>query len=150
MKTIIDMLKEHPFFENIPSNYIEFIAGCSKNTHFSSNQQIAKMGNSAETFYLIRQGCVSLTIDRPPKKAMTYKTLNPGDIVGHNWLIPPYRWTETATANAEVKAIAIDGRCLKNKCDQDPELGYILMKKIVRTLVQREDEFRLHLLDIYR
>ncbi|MBM3207435.1 MAG: cyclic nucleotide-binding domain-containing protein [Chlamydiae bacterium] len=150
MKTISDILHEHPFFDNIPTQYVEFIAGCSKNAHFEANQLIATMGSSANIFYLIREGTISLTIDRAPNRPFIYKTLNSGDIVGLNWLIPPYRWTESATTVSTVKAIAIDGSCLKNKCENDPLLGYLLMKKIVSILVQREDEFRLHLLDVYK
>jgi CRP/FNR family transcriptional regulator, cyclic AMP receptor protein len=149
MKTIADILKEHTFFEGLSPEDLTFIAGCGKNVHFQEGEIIAKPGDPANEFYLIREGNVALSIEAPPRKPFIYQTLGENELVGLAWLIPPYRWTATAKAQSHLRAISIDGACLREKCEKEPSLGFKLMKHLVQVLVKREEASRLHLLDIY-
>ena len=149
MKTIADILQEHTFFQGVTKEDLSFIAGCGKNVFFKQGEIIAKPHDSASEFYLIRSGHVALSIEIPPRKAFIYQTLAENEILGLSWLIPPYLWSHSAEAKSDVHAIAIDANCLRNKCENDPELGYKLMKHLVELLVRREEAIRLHLLDIY-
>ena len=110
---------------------------------------IAKPGDPANEFYLIREGSVALLTEAPPRKPFIYQTLGANEIVGVAWLIPPYRWAVSAQAQSHIRAISIDGACLRKKCENDPSLGYKLMKHLVQLLVKREEMSRLHLLDVY-
>jgi CRP/FNR family transcriptional regulator, cyclic AMP receptor protein len=149
MHTMSDLISEHPFFHDLSQDQVEFIASCGKNVIFKEGEQIARHGDHADTFYLIREGHVSLSLEIPPAKPFTYLTLSKGDILGLSWLIPPYRWTAAANAIETTHAIALDGACLRNKCEEDTRLGYKLMKQLVKILVKREEAARLHLLDVY-
>ncbi len=149
MKTIADILKKHSFFQGLSPEDLEFIAGCGKNVHFDEKTQIAKPGDAADQFYLIREGQAALILEIPPHKPFIFQTLGVNEILGLSWLIPPYRWTVSALAVQRVRAIAIDGACLRKKCENDPALGYKLMKHLVQVLVVREEAARLHLLDVY-
>jgi CRP-like cAMP-binding protein len=148
-KTIADILNEHSFFEGLSPEDLSFIAGCGKNVLFKEGEIIAKPGDPANEFYLIREGHVVLSIEIPPRKSFVYQTLGPNEILGLAWLIPPYLWTVSAKAQVITRAIAIDGSCLRKKCENDPGLGYKLMKHLVQVLVRREEATRLHLLDVY-
>lgn len=149
MKTIADSLKEHSFFEGLSEEHLDFIAGCGKFVQFEEGHVIANPGDPANEFYLIRDGHVSLMITIPSRKPFLYQTLGPKDILGLTWLIPPYLWTVSAKAVEYTRAIALDGSCLRQKCENDPRLGYNLMKHLIKLMVMREDAFRLHLLDVY-
>lgn len=149
MKKIADIIKENPFFQDLSSNDIEFIASCAKNVAFKEKEIIASPGDAADEFYLIRQGQIRLSIETPPHKPFMLQTLGTNEIVGLAWLIPPYVWTISAQAIEATRAIAFDGACLREKCEQEPRLGFKLMKHLVQVLVVREDAARLHLLDIY-
>ena len=100
-------------------------------------------------FYLIRHGRVALEVARPAAARCTFETLGEGDIVGLSWLLPPYRWGYDARAIELVRAIALDAKCLRGKCEADHDLGYELMKRFVPVLVQRLQATRLQLLDVY-
>ena len=149
MKTIADVLQEHSFFKELTQEDLAFIAGCGKNVHFKEGEMIANVGDLANTFYLIREGHVSIFIEAFPNKSFVYHTLGSNEIVGLAWLIPPYKWTASAQAKSFTRAIAFDGACLREKCEKDTRLGYKLMKHLVQVLVMREDAFLLHLLDVY-
>ena len=48
-----------------------------------------------------------------------------------------------------MRAIAFDGACLRGKCDDDPALGYELMRRFAQVMVERLQATRLRLLDLY-
>jgi len=149
MKTIADILKEHPFFQDLSSEDLTFVAGCGKNVLFKEGEMIAKPGDPANDFYLIREGQVALVVEIPPHKPFVYQTLNANEILGLSWLIPPYQWTVSVRAVQLTRAIALDGACLRKKCEEDPRLGFKLMKHLAQVLVMRGEAALLHLLDVY-
>lgn len=149
MKKMVDILGDHAFFQELSQEHLAFIAGCGKNVIFEEKQIIAKPGDTASEFYLIRHGQAALILEDPPHPPFIYKTLSENEILGLNWLLPPYRWTVTVQAIQPLRVIAIEGTCFWDKCEKDPILGFQLMKHLVKVLVNREEEARLHLLDVY-
>ena len=149
MKTIAVELQEHPFFEGLPQDYVEQIAGCGQNVVYSPNTLMAAEGSEANEFFIIRKGRVSLQINAAPVGTQSLQTLDDGDILGWAWLFPPYRWSTAAMAVQQVRAIKLDGKCLRGKCDADPTMGYALMKRFSRIMTERLEATRLQLLDLY-
>ncbi len=149
MKTVSDLVKECHFFEGLSDKELTFIAGCATLVHFSKGDTLAREGDSADTFYLIREGAVALSIQGPVGAPFLFQTLTRSDIVGLSWLIPPYRWTATALAQTDVKALSFHGKCIREKCEKDHTLGFKLMKHLLEVMVEREDALKLHLIDIY-
>jgi hypothetical protein len=47
------------------------------------------------------------------------------------------------------RAIALDGKCLREKCEKDHDLGYELLKRFSNIIEQRLEATRLQLLDVY-
>ena len=47
------------------------------------------------------------------------------------------------------RAIVLDGKCLRDKCEADHQLGYELLKRVASGLGQRLDAARFRLLDLY-
>ncbi|TLM98114.1 Crp/Fnr family transcriptional regulator, partial [bacterium] len=47
------------------------------------------------------------------------------------------------------RAIALDGKCLRAKSEEDHNLGYELLKRFSEIIVERLDATRLQLLDLY-
>ena len=76
-------------------------------------------------------------------------TVDEGDVVGWSWLVPPYRWFFDARAVTEVSAVSVDAGCLREKCDEDPALGYALMQRVAQVMYQRLQSARIRMLDLY-
>ena len=81
---------------------------------------------------------------------ITVQTIREGEILGWSWLIPPYRWRFDAKAADLTRAIALDGKCLRTKSEEDHDLGYELMKRFAGIIVERLESARLQLLDVYK
>jgi CRP-like cAMP-binding protein len=149
VREIRDLLAGHEFFAVLEPADLDLIAGCGRNVVFKAGAIIARAGEPADHFFVIRHGRVALEVDTPGRGALVVETARPGDVVGWSWLFPPYEWRFDARAAAEVHAIALDGACLRAKCDDDPALGYRLMKRFSSVVVDRLETTRLRLLDLY-
>jgi CRP-like cAMP-binding protein len=125
------------------------LLGCASNVRFDAGQFILREGEDANYFYLIRHGKVALEIFAGHRGPITVETLEDGDIVGWSWLFPPYRWRFDARAVEITRAIALDGKCLRTKSEQDHDLGYELLKRFARIVEERLQATRLQLLDVY-
>lgn len=66
-----------------------------------------------------------------------------------SWLVPPYRWTYDAKALELTRALAIEAKCLRGKCEADHDLGYEMMERFMPVLVERLHAARLQMLDVY-
>lgn len=146
---MLHILMEHPFLADLAEEHSNLICGCARNVRFAAGDYLLREGDPADEFYLIREGRVALEINVPGHPGLTFQTLDPGALVGVSWLISPYKWTYDGRALEEVRAISLDAKCLRNKCNTDHDLGYEMMNRFVPILVQRLQATRLQLLDVY-
>jgi CRP/FNR family cyclic AMP-dependent transcriptional regulator len=149
MQTLEPLLAEHPFFKGLDRRFLELLVGCATNVRFDAGEYIFKEGEEANSFYIIRRGHVALEIFAPGRGPLAVQTLGEGEVLGWSWLIPPYHWHSSARAVELTRAIALDAACLRQKCDEDHDLGYELMKRFAPVIVDRLQATRLQLLDLY-
>jgi CRP/FNR family transcriptional regulator, cyclic AMP receptor protein len=130
--------------------YLQLAVGCAANVRFDAGELIFRQGYEAEHFYLIRAGKVALEIYVPGRGGLTIQTLGAGEVLGWSWLVPPYNWRFDGRAAEVTRAIVFDGKCLREKCEEDHELGYELQKRVIAILGVHLDATRFRLLDVYR
>ena len=149
METLEGLIAEHPFFEGMETSHLKLLVGCASNVRFEPGQSVFREGEEANQFYLIRHGKVSLEIHAPPRGSIIIQPLGEEDVLGWSWLFPPYRWKFSAKANELTRAIALDGKCLRGKSEEDHDLGYELQKRFARVMQERLQATRLQLINIY-
>lgn len=150
MQTLEPILAQHPFFTNLEQRHLDLLVGCARNARFDAGQFLCRAGEEANQFFLIRHGTISLEIARAPgRPPAVLQTLGPGEILGWSWLIPPYHWMFDARAVEQCRVVALDGACLRTKCEADHDLGYELLKRFAHIMEQRLQATRLQLLDVY-
>jgi len=128
---------------------LKFIAGCATNVRFKAEEFLYREGDEANNFFVLREGKVAIEAFSPKRGAITIQTLTAGDVLGWSWLFPPYHTHFGARAIEPTRALCLDGKCLRNKCEEDHDLGYELMKRFSEVMIQRLQATRLQLLDIY-
>jgi CRP/FNR family transcriptional regulator, cyclic AMP receptor protein len=143
------VISEHPFCTGLEPSYIDLPIACASNVRFERGHRLFRGGGEANQFYLIRQGKVSLEIHSPQTPSLSLETVESGEVLGWSWLVPPYRWRFDARAVEPVSAIAVNGKCLRLKCEKDSHLGYELLKRTVEIMGQRLDTARFRLVDLY-
>ncbi|HEV2375313.1 MAG TPA: cyclic nucleotide-binding domain-containing protein [Streptosporangiaceae bacterium] len=149
MDTLEPLLRRHEFFQGLADSDVALLAGCAVNVRFGPGEFLAHEGDPADRFFLLRDGKVALEISAPGRGHVTVQTVGQGDIVGFSWLVAPHLWQFDARALEAVRAIALDGVCLRGKCEQDPRLGFDLMQRFARIAVARLQATRLQVLDVY-
>lgn len=149
MKTLEPLLAEHPFFKNLEKSYLELIVGCAANVRFEPGQFIFREGEEANQFYIVRQGKVAIEISPPGGDPIILQTVSDGEILGWSWMIPPYHWQFDAQAVELTRAITLDGKCLRNKCQEDHSFGYELLTRLLPMIGRGLEATRIQLLDVY-
>lgn len=149
METLERIIAEHPFLADLDPAFTSLMVGCAKNVRFNRGDYLFREGDPADKFYLIREGKVAVEIFAPQRTPIIVSTLGEGEILGWSWLLPPYQWKLNARALEYLRAIALDGKCLRNKCEQNHDLGYEVLKRFARIIEQRLEATRMQLLDVY-
>ncbi len=147
--SVRELLAAHEFLRGLGDEVLETVVGCAHNVAFEPGELLCVEGASADTFYLLRRGRVSLEVHAPGRGPVVIETVEPGSVVGWSWLVPPYRWTIDARAIDRVGAVAIDGACLREKAERDPAFGYALLTRVSTHLLARLQATRVRALDLY-
>jgi CRP-like cAMP-binding protein len=148
-QTLEPLLRGHKFFAGLDPANLSLLAGCASNKVFPADSFLFREGDPAQAFYLIREGKLALEIAAPGRGALVVQTLGEGDVAGFSWLIEPHRWEFDGRVVERVRAVHMDGMCLRGKCEQDPRLGYDLMRRFAALTTSRLQATRLQLLDVY-
>jgi CRP/FNR family cyclic AMP-dependent transcriptional regulator len=149
METLERVLAEHPFFQGLERPYIQLLAECASRVRFDPGEVIFREGEPSNLFYLIRHGKVAVETFVPNRGPIAIQTLGEGQVLGWSWLVEPYRRRFDARAVELTRAVALDGECLRGRCEEDHHFGYELMKRVAHLMDQRLQATRLQLLDLY-
>ncbi len=146
---LTESLHKHPFLRDMNEELLKELTSCASNVVFHEGARLFREGEDAKTFYLVRNGRVTLEIQGGERGQIRILTIGPGEVLGWSWLISPYRWHFDAYAVEQVHAFAIDATCLRTKCETDHHFGYEMLRRFSEVLERRLEATRLQLLDIY-
>ena len=149
IRTLGQLLSEHPLFQRLSQETLDLLAGCARNEVHKPGAFIYRTGEDADRFYIVRHGAVALENASVERGVLTIQTLGRGEVLGISWLVPPFRHHNDARAIGWARLVAIDARCLRDKCDQDHDLGYALMRRFLPLFAERLKQAELQLMDVY-
>lgn len=132
----LEEVAQHPFLKGLGSAHLQTLADCAMRLHFDAGQVIFREGDPANRFYLIIKGKVALDITGGEKR-FTLQTLHAGDVLGWSWLFPPYYSHFDARAIEPTEAMFFYGTRLREMCDQDHALGYEMLNRIAKVVIDR-------------
>jgi len=140
----------HAFLKGLSERHLMLLASGVKPMSFAAGEYLGREGEEARAFYLILSGKVSLGVHTPDRGVVPVQTVGAGQALGWSWLVPPHRWRFDCRAVDAVQALAFNAEWLREKCEQDHELGYHLLKHLVGVIAGRLAATRLQLLDLQR
>jgi len=149
MKSIKTFLENHPLFDGLDQEAVHLFSACADEASFSPGEPIYRQGDEADRFYILCSGEATLEAESPGRGRIVIETLSAGDVLGASWLFPPYRLMWDARARSRIQAVGFNARCLRQTCDENPHLGYLLMKRFAQIMIHRMQAARLQSLDIY-
>lgn len=146
---IKDLLTQHDFFNEMDEEMIEVVMGCGILQHYKPAEYLGKENEPADHLFVIRKGKIAIQIPHPSKGDLTISTIGAGEVAGFSWIIAPYKLQFNLKAMDHTSVIALDGLCLRKKCEEDHHLGYLLMKSSAQVMQDRLFSTRVQLIDVY-
>jgi CRP-like cAMP-binding protein len=137
MEPLERTLAQHPFLATLDRRYARQLTGLASRKSFDAHQMLFYEGRPANEFYLICKGKVAIETDLLGCESIVIQSLGAGDVLGWSWLLPPYEWHYSARAAEPTEVVALDGKSLRARCEEDHDLGYELMKRFASVIVQR-------------
>ncbi|WP_320772963.1 cyclic nucleotide-binding domain-containing protein [Streptomyces sp. CRN 30] len=125
------------------------LTALAREVRFPEDTRIFEAGGAADRFWVVRSGAVSLTQQVTSQQSVTVASLGAGDLLGWSWLFPPYRWDFGAEAFSAVRAYEFDAGEVLRLCEEDTELGVLLIRSVAEILAHRLESTRGKLLEQY-
>lgn len=142
-------LAGHEFFRQMPARHLDRLAGAAHRADLPAGHRFFEEGGPADRFWLIEAGRVTLDLHVPGSGDLIIESLGRGAVLGWSWLFPPYEWRFGAVAVESVQAIAFDAGAVRAACAVDTALGYELTRRFAAVMLDRLQNTRLRLLDLY-
>lgn len=99
--------------------------------------RVALEGERAESFYIVDRGVLAVSMPLDTGTEAVNQRIGPQDISGWSWIIPPYTWDFNLTALEDTRLLTFQATALRQLCEDQPHLGYDLMKKITAVSAAR-------------
>ena len=140
--------RSHSFLKGLSSEQLDALSSIATRTRFKPGESILRQGETADRFYLIEDGRVSLDYELPRQRRVQIQEIGPGEALGWSWLARPYQWQFSATALDPVTVRAFHVADLRELFARDPKMGYAMMERAAQALLERLQATR-HKLRVY-
>lgn len=142
-------LKSIPWFHDLPQEKIDALAQIARFCDVSSGTSLFKEGTRPDTLYILLEGQLILESFVPTRGSVFMNKAEPLDIIGWSCVTPVVRErTCSAKALSACHLICFDTSLLITLCDSDPELGYVIMRRLTNVIASHHLNTRLQLFDI--
>ncbi len=142
-------LSAQAFLRGMPDAQVTQLAAAAVHVSFTAGYRLFEEGGTARRFWLIDAGSVALDLQVPAQGRVTIETLGRGELVGWSWLFPPFQWSLGAVTVQRAQAFEFDAPAVRKMCEQDPELGYALTRRVSAVLARRLKATRLRLIEAH-
>ena len=148
-EAMVKALQAMEFLQGLERPQLEKLAAMAKEVAFAEDEVIFREGEVDNVVYLIQQGQAAIEIHTSSRSWATILTVGPGQLLGWSSLFSQMRKTAKGRAVTPTRAIALDAVQLREVCDADHELGYVIGWRLAELIANRLKATRLQLVDIF-
>jgi CRP/FNR family cyclic AMP-dependent transcriptional regulator len=127
-------------FAGLSASEVSDLLAFGSRVVLSTGEELFHLGGQADHLYLVQRGRLKLTLPmqvRGRDQNVLVEERIPGQAVGWSALIPPYKFTLTATAPLETEVVALP-RCSLQECfAANPRVGYLVSLNLASVIGQR-------------
>ncbi len=146
-QSIDDYLSTHTFFSGLDKQSMKFLSNSAEVLQIKQGEVLFQPGGSADKFYLLRNGEISVRVPALMGPALEIQKLKADQILGWSWLIPPYRWNFQAMAVEDSELLEFDGSVILAHCEENSAFGFALLKLFAALMSERLDRARQKMMD---
>lgn len=137
---MIDLIKESSVFSRINSQELNKISQLGRIVKFQDGDQIFGAGDNAKFMYIVSKGEVKLKFSVNHLNApmdLTMDTIKENGYLGWSAFTKPYKYTLAAYAVGDTHLLQLQADKIRELCDNNKNLGFIVMKNITTMISTR-------------
>ncbi len=145
--TAQQVLRECEVFSALTNAELEKVASSVLEKEYEAGTTIFQGGDRAEELLVLQEGKVAvqmtlLKTQMQMSRRITVDVVTRNGVVGWSAIVEPYMYTLTAVCLQKVKALSISGNKLRWLLQDDPKIGYGVMKGLIKVVASRLDDTR--------
>lgn len=150
IEEVTEELRKIPWFQELKEAHVKKIAEISKICSVKAGESLFREGDRQDAVYIVLQGRIGLEMFVPHHGKVRFYTAEMWEIFGWSSFTPNIR-QRTAGAVAVVDSVVVstDSEALYRACDEDHDLGYLVMRRLANVVAARLLVTRLQLLDMF-
>lgn len=146
---LTNTLHRIPWFVDLPQEKIERLASIAAIHDMEPGDYLFKEGDREDYLFILLEGQVVLEMEVPTRGQVAVYTAESLDVIGWSSMTPIVRQrTASVRATQPSLLVALNNKLLMQLCDEDHELGYLIMRRLANIVANRFLTTRLCLLDI--
>ncbi len=147
MMTAQQVLRECEVFSALTNTELEKVASSILEKEYEAGTTIFQEGDSAEELLVLQEGKVAVQMTLPKtqmqmSRRITVDVVTRNGVVGWSAIVEPFMYTLTAVCLQKVKVLSISGNKLRWLLQDDPKIGYGVMKGLIKVVASRLDDTR--------
>jgi CRP-like cAMP-binding protein len=136
------VLGQARFFSGLDPAQRRRIAALARMRTFPGDTRIYTIGDAVDDFYVLADGMVRFTLGLGKRETSAGDIIRRGDVFGWAPLVEGHpRRIATAYCLTPCEVVAIDGAALNELMENEPALGYALLKKLAVLLTSELTSF---------
>lgn len=137
----LDFLRKVRLFRGLNDDQLSLLLKGCREKEYKKGDKITGEGEAALQIRIIVNGQVDLRFDLPGRETSGEKTIASvpeGMSFGWSCFVPPYKFRLSSyCASSTCKVLQIEKDYISKLCDDDPGIGYIMMKRLAGLLSKR-------------
>ncbi len=143
-------LQKIPWFGKLEDKHLRAIAGISALRQARAGEILFREGDKQDNIYIVISGRVALDMFVPHKGKVRFYTCEEWEVVGWSGATPDvHQRIAGAVAVIESALISTNAEKLRQLCEADHDLGYLVMRRMANVVASRLVVTRLQLLDMF-
>lgn len=146
---IITIIKTIPWFLDLSPESLQRLSAIADVQSFNIGEVIFTEGEHHPFLYVILEGKIRLESFVPGHGALPIFTAESLDVIGWSSMTPVVRQkTGTALVIEAARLLTFNAETLMELCEEDCDLGFIIMRRLANIVASRLLTHRLHLLGL--
>lgn len=139
------MTRRPDFLAGLDDRDAAAVAALGRPVRLAAGEVLFRLGADAASLYLIQSGQITLAMPMQiggGEENVRIDERGPGQTVGWSTLIPPHRFTLTATATVDTELLAFPRRSLLDYFETHPQVGYAVSRNVAALVGERLQVFQ--------
>lgn len=130
----VELIRRFPIFSKIAPAKQKLLCFSSERLTYSPGQEMFHQGDDGDACYVVIDGTVDITVDRPGKPPLKISTVEANGIVGEIAIFGNVKRTASATAHSRIEVLRISADLFRSVIRENPDAAIELIRSLTERL----------------